>query len=125
MVIAIFVNRAYHQYARVIFRGLPLFLAVPGHSPITSISTLNFGPFSTKLGGTIRAIKMTQNDNEPGPGRNYRETGVFTFGREVFFWPKIILENGTFFFVQFFPVVARTWLELKSVFLGQKSWFLA
>ena len=30
--------------------------------------------------GTLRAIKkMTQNDNRPGPGRNYGETGVFTF----------------------------------------------
>ena len=36
----------------VIFRGSPLFLAVSGHSPITSKNTINFGPFSTKLGGT-------------------------------------------------------------------------
>ena len=50
------------------------------------ISILNFGPFSTKLGGTVQAIKkMTQKDNGPGPGRNYGETGVFTFGRKVFF----------------------------------------
>ena len=78
IVIAIFVNGAYHKYTRgynfpirttpqknsdpmlwVIFRGSPLFLAVSGHSPITNLylCTLNFGPFSTKLGGTIRAIK--------------------------------------------------------------------
>ena len=80
--IGIFVNRAYLQYARdynfpigttqkisvselwVIFWGSPLILAVPGLCHFISISTLNFGPSSTKLGGTIRAIKkMTQNDN--------------------------------------------------------------
>ena len=44
----------------------------------------NFGPFSTKLGGTVWAIKkMTQNDYGPGPGRNYGETAVFTFGRKA------------------------------------------
>ena len=40
-----------------------------------------------------------------------------------------ILEKGTFFFEQLFPVVARTWLELsffcqESRFLDQKSDFL-
>ena len=78
MVIVIFVYRAYHQYAwgynfpnrttskkfrfRAVghFSGLtPLFLAVLGHSPITIIGTLNFGPFSTKPFGTIRTIKKT------------------------------------------------------------------
>ena len=76
MLIAIFVNRAYHQYARgynfpirttpkkisvsklgVIFWGSPLFLALLGHSHVRGISTLNFGPISTKLGGTVQAIK--------------------------------------------------------------------
>ena len=43
-----------------------------------------------KLGGTVQAIKkMTQNDNRPGPGRNYGETAVFTFSRKVFFWLKM------------------------------------
>ena len=57
---------------------------------------------------------MTKNDNGPGPGRNYGETAVFTFGRKVFFWPKMgfnpknhpkflkrlifIWEKATFFF---------------------------
>ena len=85
--------------------------------------------------------KITHNDNRPGPGRNYGETTVFTFGRRVFFvqksvFPKkhpkfakrliFILEKGTFFFEQLFPVVARTWLELKSecLFLGPKFQFL-
>ena len=87
MVIAIFVNRAYHKYTRgynfpirttqkkisiselgVIFRGSPLFLALLGLCHDRGISTLNFGPFSTKLGGTLRAIKkMTQNNNGLGP----------------------------------------------------------
>ena len=109
MVIAIFVNRAYHQYAwgynfpirttpkkisvtelGIIFQGSPLFLALLGLCRFISISTLNFGPFSTKLGGTVRTIKkMTQNDNGPCPGRNYRETGVFTFGRKVVFGLKM------------------------------------
>ena len=75
MVIAIFVNRAYHNYTQgynfpiqttpkkisiselgVIFRGSPLFLALLGHSHVRGTSTLNFGPFSTKLGGTVQAI---------------------------------------------------------------------
>ena len=109
IVIAIFVNGAYNHYNRgynfpirttpkpifhfevgVIFRGSPLFLALSGHSHVRGISTLDFGPFSMKLGGTVRAIKkMTQNDNGPSPGRNYRETGVFTLGRKVFFWLSI------------------------------------
>ena len=63
----------------VIFWGSPLFLAVFGHSHFRGATTLNFGPISTKLGGTVRAIKKkTQKDNEPVPGRNYGETSVFT-----------------------------------------------
>ena len=106
---SISVNRGYHKYTGgyhfpiwnthkknsiselgVIFRGSPLFLALLGHSHVRGISTLNFGPISTKLGGTVRAIKkMTQKDNGPGPGRNYGETGVFTFGRKVVFGLKM------------------------------------
>ena len=86
---------------------------------------------------------MIQKDNGPGPGRNYGETGVFTFGRKVFFWPKngfypkkspkmifwviTIWAKATFFFEQLFSVVARRWLELKSecLFLGPKFQILA
>ena len=65
----------------VIFWGSPLFLAVFGHSHFRGATTLDFGLISTKLRGTVRAIKkMIQKDNGPGPGQNYRETGVFTFG---------------------------------------------
>ena len=59
-------------WARGHFRGSPLCLALLGHFHFRGISTLNFGPFSTKLGGTVQAVmKMTQNDNGPGLGRNY------------------------------------------------------
>ena len=108
-IIVIFINRAYHQFVCgynlpmrttpkkisvselwVIFWGSPLFLAVFGHSHVRGATTLNFGPISTKLGGIVRAIKkMTQKDNGPGPGRNYGETGVFTFGRKVVFGLKM------------------------------------
>ena len=156
LVIAIFVDGTNDHYTRgynfpigttpkkfsvselgVIFWGSPLFLAVFGHWRVRRATTLSFGPISTKLGGIIRAIKkMTQKDNGPGPGRNYGETGVFTFGQKVVFGlkmgltpknhPLIIWAKETFFFEQLFPVVARTWLELKSVclFLGQKFRFL-
>ena len=43
----------------VIFRGSPLFLALSGHYHVRGISTLNFGPFSTKLGGTVQTVRMT------------------------------------------------------------------
>ena len=74
----------------LIFRGSPLFLAVLGLCQFAIISTLNFGLISMKLGGTVQAIKkMTQNDSGPGPGRNYGETDVFTFGRKVVFGLKM------------------------------------
>ena len=74
----------------VIYRGSSRFLAILGNSHVRGVPTLNFGPISTKLGGTVRAIKkMTQKDNGPGPGRNYGETGVFTFGRKVVFGLKM------------------------------------
>ena len=74
------------------FLGSPLFLALLGLCQIISISTLNFGPFSTKLGRTVWAIKkMTQNDNGTGPGRNYRKTAVFMFSQKVFCWQKRVL----------------------------------
>ena len=49
---------------RAVFRPRGLILAILGQCPISIISTLNFGPWSTKLGGTIRATKkMTHIDN--------------------------------------------------------------
>ena len=65
-------------------------MVVFGHSHVRGVPTLNFGPISTKLGGTVLAIKkMTPKDYGPGPGRNYGERGVFTFGRKVAFGLKI------------------------------------
>ena len=53
-------------------------------------SYFNFSLISTKLDGTVRAIKkMTQNDNGLGPGRNHGETAAFTFGRKVVFGLKM------------------------------------
>ena len=73
MVIAIFVNGSNNHYTRgynfptpkkisvselgVIYWGSPLFLAVFGHTHFRVATTLNFGPISTKLGGTVRVIK--------------------------------------------------------------------
>ena len=75
LVIAIFVDGANDHYTRgsnfpigttpkkisvselgVIFWGSPLFLAVFGHSHFRGATTLNFGPISTKLRGTVWAI---------------------------------------------------------------------
>ena len=50
---------------------------IKGHftKAIASKGILNFGPWSTKIGGTVRATKkMTHIDNRPGPSRNYGET---------------------------------------------------
>ena len=48
----------------VTFWGSPLFLVFLGHSHVRGAPTLNFGPISTKFGGTVRAIKkMTQKDH--------------------------------------------------------------
>ena len=41
----------------VIFWGSPLFLAILGLCHDRGATTLNFGPISTKFGGTVRAIK--------------------------------------------------------------------
>ena len=76
IVIAIFVNGANDHYTRsynfpigttpkknsaselgVIFWGSPLFLAILGLCHDRGIPTLNFGPTSTKLEGTVRVIK--------------------------------------------------------------------
>ena len=127
------------------FWGSPRTLAISGLSQVVSKCTLNFEPWSTKLGGTVGVIKkMAKNDNGLDPGRNYRETAGFTFGQSCF-WPKFLFiqskkslesanrlisnwEKGTFLFAQHFPVVARTWCPLRSEsfstrFSAQKSVF--
>jgi hypothetical protein len=116
---------------RAVFRPPGRILALFGSGRISKGSTLNFGPRSTKLVGTIRVTKkMTHTDNGPGPGRNYGETAAFTFCRKVENGPKIrfspknhpkkdkrllfIWGKGTFSFAQLCPVVARTWLGVIS-----------
>ena len=72
------------------YSGLTHVLGRFGIVSLHKYKYLYFGPISTKLGGTVQAIKkMTQKDNEPGPGRNYGETGVFTFGQKVVFGLKM------------------------------------
>ena len=119
-------------------------VALFGSGRVFIASTPNFGPSLTKLVGTIRFTKkMTHNDNGAGPGRIYGETAVFTFcrkaenGPKIRFFPKkipkfakrliFIWEKGTFFFWQLCPVVARTWLGVKSegFFLAPKIRFSA
>ena len=103
-VIAIFVNGAYHKYTQgynfpirttpkkisvselgVIFRGSPLFLAVSGHSHFRGISALNFGPFSTKLGGTVRAIENDPEGQRTRSGPELRRNGPFLHSAEKWF----------------------------------------
>ena len=113
MVIAIFVNRAYYHAVClglqlshsdhqkncifklwVFFWGSPYFLLLS----LRNKKYPFFLTFSTKLGGTLRAIKkMTQNYNGPGPGRYYRETAVFTFSRKLFFFGEkcIVSQKNT------------------------------
>ena len=115
----------------VIFWGSPLFLAVFGHSHVRRATTLSFGPISTKLGGIIRAIKKNDPEGQrTRSGPESRRNGRFYVRPKSGFWPKngsypkkspkmtfpplIIWAKGPFFFEQLFPVVARTWLELKS-----------
>ena len=81
------------------FPGLTLVFGNFG--PIASISTLNFGSWSTNFGGTVISTrKMTRIDNVPNPGA------------------VSIREKGTFFLAQNCPVVARTWCPSRSAFLG-------
>ena len=86
---------------------------------------------------------MTQNDNGPDPSRNYGETAIYTFSQKAVLWQKVrffspkkhpkfakqlifFWKQGTVLFAQLFPVVARTWLELRSeLFFGPKNPFFA
>ena len=138
LVIAIFVDGANDHYTRgsnfpigttpkkfsvselgVIFWGSPLFLAVSGHSPITIISTLNFLTiFNDTLWDRPGHKKMTYNDNGIGPGWNYRETTIFTFGRKVVIWPKMHLsqKNARFFLRAWYLFWKRVRYSLNNCF---------
>ena len=127
------------------YSGLTHVLGRFGIVSLHKYKYLYFGPISTKLVGTVRAIKkMTQNDNEPGPGWNYGETAVFTFSRKKNFWaknapvflakktPEISEETdiyfgGNFFLCKTFSGRDQNMVSLKkgTYFFGLKSGFLA
>ena len=85
---------------------------------------------------------MTQKDNGPGLGRNYGETGVFTFGRKVVFGLKIgftpknhpkwhfppwLFGQRHFFFWTTYSGRGQNMVRGKKwvPFFGSKFWFLA
>ena len=105
--IMIFVNRAHHQYSRgnkfpiqttpknsvselwVIFRGSPRFLAILSHSHYAIISTLTFGPWSMKLGGTVHVIKKWPTMTADLVLARITEKRPFSLlFLLLFFWPK-------------------------------------
>merc|ERR1719342_294890 len=63
------------------------FLAIPTLEGQLPLILVRFQRNSGESSGPSK--KMTQKDNGPGPGRNYGETGVFTFGRKVVFGLKM------------------------------------
>ena len=142
IVIAIFVNGAYNNYTRgynfpirtipKFFQfpsyGSPRFLTILGHTHLASKSTLNFGPSSTKPGGTIRVIK--KNDPQYQKTWSWPELRFHIWLKSVFlaeslfFSPKTtqnLLKDWYLFgkrvvlFAQLFPVVASfLWLHFNS-----------
>ena len=65
---------------------MPIF----GDSPIASISTLNFGLISMKLGPVVRFTKkMTLYEFGPVSSPNYGETAVCPLGRKWNKGPKL------------------------------------
>merc|ERR1711923_501653 len=111
----------------VIFGGSPLFWAV----------------FDETQGNRRGHQKNDPEGQRTRSRPELRRNGHFYVWRKSGFWPKngfypkkspkmtfpplIIRAKATFFFEQFFPVVARTWLRAKSdrLFLGPKFRFLA
>ena len=61
--------------------------------PFTIISTLNFGPFSTKLDGTIRAIKKWPRMTTDTVRDGITMKRPFYFQPESVFWPKILSQK--------------------------------
>ena len=73
------------------FTGLNLVFGGFGHSHLAIIGTLSFGPWSKKLGGTVQAIiKMTQNDNRPGPPGITEKQPVLHLAEMCFFGQKSV-----------------------------------
>ena len=84
-------KKIYISELGVIFWGSPLFFGHFWASDTTEVQLpLILVRFQRNSGEPVGAIKkMTQKDNGPGPGRNYGETGVFTFSRKVVFGLKM------------------------------------
>merc|ERR1711952_66415 len=70
-----------------IFWSSPLFLAIFGHSHVRGVPTLNFGLISTKLRGTVRAIKKNEGQRTRS-GPELRRNGRFYIWPKSGFWPK-------------------------------------
>ena len=98
----------------VLFRGSPCFLAISGQSPIASISTLNFKPWSTKLGRTVRSTKKLPTMTIDLVPAGITEEAVSTFCRKAFFWPK----------VRFFQKKKRKNTQKIDIYLGKGYFFL-
>ena len=71
----------------VIFRGSSRFLAILGQSPIASISTLNFGQWSMKLGGTPQAKEWPTMTTDLVPAVITEKRPFLRFAERCF-WPK-------------------------------------
>ena len=136
----LFVKTAYHRYARgypqknlypqknsvsileVIFRGSPRFSAVSGHSQFAIISTLNFGPSSRKLGGTMTTDLVPAGITEKRPflrstEKCFMPQSVFPKKKHPIFAkrPIFILEKGTYFFCHMNPnLVNGPFVTLKE-----------
>ena len=97
-------------------------MAVSGHSHFAIISTLNLGPWSTKLGGTVRAIKkLPTMTTDLVPAELRRKGQFYVQPKSRFFALKSVIsqkkhpkfakrlifiwEKGTFWFAQLCPVV--------------------
>ena len=77
----------YHPPKNSMFRGSPLFLAIFGLCHFTIISTLNFGPWSTKLVGPS-GPQWQRTWSRPELGKNGR----------FYIWPKIFFVQKSIFF---------------------------
>merc|ERR1711978_346010 len=111
----------------VIFWGSPLFLAIPTLEVQLPLILVRFQRNSGEPSGSSK--KSPRRTTDPVRA-GITEKWAFLRSAEKWFlaskWvlPQKIIQNdispldylgkGTFFFEQLFPVVARTWLELKS-----------
>merc|ERR1711873_306869 len=114
-----------------------------GNARISVIPARTGSDFNETRGNRPGHKKNDPEDQRTRSGPELRRYGRFYVRPKSGFWPKngsytkkspkmtfpplIIWAKALFFFEQLFPVVARTWLELKSecLFFGPKFQFLA